>query len=73
MTNQLKISSIILPLSDQSKSQILNLVLLLVGEQQFNGGNFKLVGHVTSLKHCKNSTSQSHQPVYLTKKITGLD
>ena len=53
VTNQLKIFSIILKLSDQSKSQILNL--LLVGEQQYNGGNFKLIGHLTSLIPCKDT------------------
>ena len=42
-------------LADQSKYRIRNLGPWLVGQHQFHGENFKLIGHMTSLVACKDS------------------
>ena len=55
ITCQLKISSKNLLLAEQSKSEILNPVLWSVNQPQINGGNVKLIDHVTSLVPCKDS------------------
>ena len=56
VTYQLKISSINLLLANQSQSSILNQDLWWVGQHQIHGENNNLIGHVTSLVPCKDSS-----------------
>ena len=58
VTCLLKISSRNLQLGNQSESQFLNPVMWLVGQPQNHGGNFKMIGHMTSLSliPCKYSS-----------------
>ena len=56
VTCLLKISSKNLKLGNQSESQFLNPFMWLVGQPQNHGGNFKMIGHMTSLIPCKYSS-----------------
>ena len=63
---QLKISSMNLRLFVQSESRIQNPVLWLVHWHQIRRGNLKLMGHVTSLILCKDSSRLDTQPNFKT-------
>ena len=56
-------SEIYWPLADKSESKNIQNIwfMWLVREWQIHGGNFNLIGHVTSLIPCKNSSHYSVQ------------
>ena len=65
---KLKISSINLWIGDQSQNWIQNPAFWLVSHPQNHGGNFKLIGHVTNLIYCKDS---SYIPLFCQRATTG--